>query len=466
MSGSRVLIVSHDVVDRTMAGPGIRHRELARVLARRCQVTLAVPGGTSLSETEVTLASYRPGDWASLEPLSRQADVVMPCGFIIQAFPQLTDLDCALVMDLYDPYPAERLVLAAGRPPEEQRTLHARLLDEMRGQAQAGDFYLAASERQRAWWLGVLAAYGRVNTATYGDDPSLRSLIDVVPYGCHAEPPQATRPAFKGIMPGMETGDRVLLWGGGLWDWLDPLTLLRALKRIVVERPGVKALFPGTRHPNPLVADMAMRQRALDLATELGLLDRHAFFGDWVPHADWPNYLVEADVGVSLHFDSLETDLAFRTRILDYVWAGLPMVVTRGESAGEMAVARGLGLSVPPGDDQAVAQAIVRLLDEPAGSRGAAFARARGDLAWERAASPLLAFCQAPRRAADRQSGRATFALAVKADLAGHIDQLERARRLQEAEVEHLRELVQGYEQGRFIRLMRALKAGRRRVGP
>ena len=45
-----------------------------------------------------------------------------------------------------------------------------------------GDFYLCASERS-AWWLGLLEASGRVNPATFDADPSLRTLIDVVPYG-------------------------------------------------------------------------------------------------------------------------------------------------------------------------------------------------------------------------------------------------------------------------------------------
>jgi glycosyltransferase involved in cell wall biosynthesis len=464
MTTSRLLIISHDVVDRAMAGPGIRYRELARVLARRCQVTLAVPWGTSLAATDFALATYQPGEWASLEPLARQADVIMPCGFTTQAFPQLAELGCALVLDLYDPYPAERLILASGRPPGEQQALHARLLDEMQGQCLAGDFFLASSERQRVWWLGVLAAYGRVNTATCGDDPTLRRLIDVVPFGCHPEPPRVTGPAVKGVLPGIGVGDRVLLWGGGLWDWLDPLTLLRALKTVVAHRPNVRALFPGTRHPNPLVASMGMHQRALALAGELELLGRYAFFGDWVPQADWPNYLAEADVGVSLHFDSLETHLAFRTRVLDYIGAGLPMLVTAGESAGDMAVTLGLGVAVPPVDDQAVAKAILRLLDEPAGSRAAAFARARAELSWERVAAPLLNFCEVPRRAADRESSRPAFCSQMESDLAGRIMDLEQQQRLQETEIGYLRHLVQGYEQGKFMRLMRALKAGRRRV--
>ena len=40
---NHLLVISHDVVDTRMAGPGIRYWEMARALARRLDVTLAHP---------------------------------------------------------------------------------------------------------------------------------------------------------------------------------------------------------------------------------------------------------------------------------------------------------------------------------------------------------------------------------------------------------------------------------------
>ena len=39
-------------------------------------------------------------------------------------------------------------------------------------------------------------------------------------------------------------------------------------------------------------------------------------------------YLTEADAGVSTHHEHIETTYSFRTRILDYLWASLPIVAT------------------------------------------------------------------------------------------------------------------------------------------
>lgn len=458
MSASRVLIVSHDVVGERMAGPGIRYWELARVLAGHCAVTLAAPGQAGLRAEGFDLRAYPPGDWAAVLDLARHADVVLPGGFVLHHAPQLASLGCAIVVDGYDPYPAEILSLSRQAGHEEQAGYQRYLLEQVRTDCTLGDFYLCASERQRYWWLGLLAAHGRLNTRTYGADPSLRSLVDVVPYGCPPEALHHDRQVLKGVVPGIRSGDRLLLWGGGIWEWLDPLTLLRAVALLVAERPKLRLMFPGTRHPSADVPDMPMRTRAMDLAAELELLGRTVFFGDWVPYSDWPSYLLEADLGVSLHFSSLETQLAFRTRILDYVRAGLPMIVTRGDATAEIVAGYDLGLVVDYEDVAGAARAIAALLDEPRGARRERFLAAQDALRWERVAQPLIRFCRAPWRAADRPAGSAG---GMPGNPSYPIEEMER----QAAEIEQLRALVRGYEQGKLMRLVRNVRRWRSRVG-
>ncbi len=439
---SHVLIVSHDVVGRRMAGPGIRYWELAQVLGRHFPVTLAAPGREiepPSPATGVALWPYRIGDWHSLAPAVERADVVLLCGDVLAMFPSIEQSGVPLVMDGYDPHPLEILELFAGTPEQEARHLDRE--EVLRRQCRAGDFFICASERQRDWWLGLLEANGRVNVHTFGEDRSLRKLVDVVPFGLPSKPPRHRRQVLKGVWPGIGMGDKVILWGGGLWQWLDPLTAIRALARIWEQRQDVKLVFPGTRHPNVGgVPDMPMRRAAVALADELGLRGRGVFFGDWVPYEVWPDYLLEADVGVSLHFDSVETRLAFRSRVLDYLWAGLPMVLTRGDAISEYVVGLGVGEVVDYEDDARLASALLRLLERPRSALEAGFEVARAELTWERGAEPLVRFCRRPRRAPDK--GRRSPG--------GGSD----CREL-EAEIARLRSLVAGYERGRFIRFMK-----------
>ena len=79
-------------------------------------------------------------------------------------------------------------------------------------------------------------------------------------------------------------------------------------------------------------------------------------------YADRQNYLTEADVGVSTHFSHVETTFSFRTRILDYLWAGLPMVVTEGDHFAQLVEEEKLGVVVPSGDVDALVAALETVL--------------------------------------------------------------------------------------------------------
>ena len=469
-SRPRVLLISHDIVGDSMAGPGIRYLTLARVLARHVPLTFAIPNAAPASPQGESFAihQYGRGDWASIRPLAESHDVLVINTDIASDFPALSELDASLAVDGYDPMMAEWLATHAGRPLEAQLDDWRARSSQLRAQLEVGDFYVCASERQRDWWLGLLEGAGRINPRTIAADASLRNLIDVVSYGVDDAPRATNRRAIRGAWPGICPTDKLVLWGGGLWNWLDPLTAIRAMARVARARGDVKLVFPGTRHPNPAVSGIPTHTRAAwALAEELGLADKTVLFGDWVPYEDWPAVLLESDLALSLHFDTYETRLAFRSRMLGYIWAGLPTIATRGDATGDLVAAYGLGELVDVGDADGVADAILRWLDMPRATLEPSFDRARTDYAWERAAGPLIRFCQNPRRAADRAAGLVMRrhnapppARPAQDDDALKAAQAELAGL--RAERDRLRATVAGFERGRFIRLMRWLKTGSR----
>ncbi len=106
---------------------------------------------------------------------------------------------------------------------------------------------------------------------------------------------------------------------------------------------------------------------------------------------------------MSTHLDHVETEFSFRTRILDYLWASLPVVATGGDSFGDIIDEYGVGLTVPPGDVDALEEALFLLLDDPdfAQSCRDASARLADDYRWTKVLQPLVEFCRAPHRAPD-----------------------------------------------------------------
>jgi hypothetical protein len=239
---------------------------------------------------------------------------------------------------------------------------------------------------------------------TYDEDPTLRSLISVVPFGVNEAPPRRTRPAIKGVVPGIGPDDKVILWGGGIYNWFDPLTLLRAVDRLRVRRPDVRLFFLGLKHPNPDIPEMRMAVAARELSDTLGLTGTHAFFNEeWVDYDDRQNYLLDADIGVSTHLDHVETAMSFRTRIVDYLWASLPTVATGGDALADLIEARELGRTVPAGDIEALEAALGALLDDDGlrARMGANAVAVAAELTWSKVLAPLVEFCRAPRRAPD-----------------------------------------------------------------
>lgn len=361
---TRVLVISNDVVGSQMAGPAIRYVQLARHLSRRFDVTLVVPTTPDVSPPGIEIVVEPDPDRAGR--LGRRYDVAVTQVLSISAMNALARSDTRTIFDLYVPFMIENLGFFADQADPTRREFDYRLTNHLQDTAlRTGDAFICASERQRDLWLGYLGARGRIGLPGYIHDPDFSELVRVVPFGLDPSPPQHTKQVLKGVVPGIREDDRVLLWGGGIWNWFDPLTLIRAVGQLARTRDDVKLYFLGVTHPNPSVPAMSMAVRAVELSKELGLLDRHVFFNlGWVPYDERHNYLLEADIGVSTHFDTIETRYAFRTRMLDYFWAGRPIVATGGDTLADLVATRELGLTVRAGDPQELADAITRLLDD------------------------------------------------------------------------------------------------------
>lgn len=408
-----VLIITGDPIGAKLAGPAIRSWNIAQALASSCRVTLV-----SMSRVEAVTAPFevvriRPHDDRAFSRLEQEADVIIFQGHALDAFPSLRESEKILVVDVYDPMHLEQL--EQGRElPRDVWTRHvAEATMSLNEQLARGDFFLCASERQRHFYLGQLAALGRLTPEVYEHDADLSGLISVAPFGIDPTPPEHRRDVVKGVRPGIDDDDRLIVWAGGLYNWFDPQTLIRAVARLSERRSNVRLLFLGTAHPHPDVPLMGIVKESRDLAAALGVLDSSVFFNDaWVDYSDRANYLLEADAGVSTHHDHIETTFSFRTRILDYLWAGLPMVVTEGDHFADVVRSEGLGVVVPDGDVEALAEALDRVLfdDEFARKARERIARVRESYLWPVVLEPLVRFMADPRPARDRVTGRSASA--------------------------------------------------------
>ena len=434
---ARVLFVSAEPVGAAMAGPGIRVVELARALAPHCEVSVLAPPPSDPAVVPGELLEAGLSDFDGHLAAIRRNDVVVAQRLPPQLLRYVARMPVRFVADLYNPQMIEVLE-AIGR---DRGSAARRAWRSMLGQCAVADLVVCASEKQRDLWLGGMSLAGLLDPDRYRADPTFRSFVDVVPFGLPEHPPQSAGPVLKGVWPRIGEQDRVLLWAGGVWRWLDALTPIRALERLRAGGRSVHLVFLGTSRPALDPAEVpSSAEAAIAFARERGLEGDCVHFNrGWVPYDERASHLLEADLGVCAHHDHLEGRFSFRTRVLDHFWAGLPSVVSAGDSIGDLVERRGLGQAVAPGDDEAFAAALAELLDDRA-AYSAAARRVRElapSLRWSECARPLIRFCleheTRPRRRPPRGAlARATYGQYpdILADLRDHSGLGEAAKRV------------------------------------
>lgn len=399
---SKVLLISNDVIGMQMAGPGIRTWELAKLLATEHTVTLLTPTRTDLQHPRI---SMQVSTQDCVRACADMHDVVIGQGQILSRYPFLLGHSIVKVVDLYDPSPVGYLETTQPHTIKGQLESHHALVREHYNYLRAGDVFLCASERQWDFWAGMLMAAGRINPVVYQNDRMLRSLLIVAPFGVPARAPGHRRRVLKGVWPGIDPDDVVLLWGGGLWEWFDPMMAVEAMSIVGRRRTDIKLFFMGVKRPNASVTTSHTADQTIALAEQLGVANRLVFFNDWVAYEDRENFLLEADLGLNIHRDNLETRFSFRTRMMDYFWAGLPIITTEGDPLSDLVKQNQLGLTVPCGDAEALAHAILRAADDQATRQTwklNCLATAK-EFSWDRVFEPVVAWCRSPIQARDKE---------------------------------------------------------------
>jgi GT2 family glycosyltransferase/glycosyltransferase involved in cell wall biosynthesis len=402
-----ILVITGDAIGQKMAGPAMRAWKISEALSAQNNVRLVSWNVANRSSPLFDVDRVRLGNEREMAAHETWADVIVFQGHAMHHFKSIRESQKILVIDLYDPTHLEQLEQGREWGTEQWRNQVSSATDVLNEQLLRGDFFLCASERQRLFWLGQLAGLGRVNPDTYASDENLGKLIAIAPFGMDAKDPEHTRNAIRGVTPGIGMDDKVVIWGGGIYNWFDTLTLVRAIAKVAETHDDIRLFFLGVAHPNPDVPEMAIVSKTRELADRLGVAGKNVFFNEqWVQLDDRQNYLLESDLGVSTHYDHVETTLSFRTRILDYMWANLPIVTTRGDSFGDLVAAEGMGVAVNERDVDALANAIISMLydEQSIAAAKIAVARVRQEFTWEKALEPLVEFCRNPQGAPDRDN--------------------------------------------------------------
>lgn len=351
----RILFICNDSIGTSMAGPGIRYWEMAHALSRKGHEVVILAKYVDLGAEAHGLSFIGKTSFLNLLKYISRTDYVIEPGSPLSTI-LIILFQKKLIVDQYDPVIFEFLERI---PSSFLGIIHKRvmlLLWKIRQRVllRFGDRFLVANEKQKDFLIGQMALIGHASKLV---------AISILPFGLLNTPPARRRAVLRGSK--IKDSDFLLVWGGGIWDWFDPFTLLLALSKIQSQREDIKVYFPGVTPPSPDSKKMATIEKFLAEAKKLGLLEKSVFVNtEWTSYEERANYLLEADAGISLHRDSLETRFAFRTRMLDYLWAGLPIIASKGDCWAESIERQGLGVTVAPGDIDGTVAAIIKLADD------------------------------------------------------------------------------------------------------
>jgi glycosyltransferase involved in cell wall biosynthesis len=211
-----------------------------------------------------------------------------------------------------------------------------------------GDRFSGCSEAQRCALIGELGACGRLNRFTSGE-----SLVTSIPAAA----------VFRRFSPGgtavrgkvVPEDAFVVLWTGGYNTWADPDTLAAALIRAMEREPRIHYLSTGGAIEGHDDRTFGRFRRQIDASP----FAERCHFAGWVETRQVPDYYLQADVAVNCDRAVLEGELGTRTRMHEWICAGLPVISTNGCELARDLADRGLIDTFEAGDSQSLADRIL-----------------------------------------------------------------------------------------------------------
>lgn len=266
----------------------------------------------------------------------------------------------------------------------------------MREVLRKGDIFSGCGRAQCHMLVGELAMAGRLNRRTFGYEFTRVILPGSPPKtalgaagetaGTQAETggPRRTLLAAHGV----DDAAFVVLWCGGYNTWTDVDTLFRGLETAMAANPRLHYVSVGA---STYDAPDNQYERLKAMAAQSQHSGRYHLLG-WRPWAEMATYYRESDVGINIDALHYETIFGTRTRLVEMIAGGLPVVTSLGAELSYLLSEAGAALTFEVGDWHALGAALERMAGDrelTACMAARALDYARNDLSFATTMKPL-----------------------------------------------------------------------------
>lgn len=263
-----------------------------------------------------------------------------------------------LILDCYVPIYVE---VSARNSEDIDREYHAFHHDASRwGRVlQRGDLFLCASEPQKRYYMGVLSGLGRINPVTYG-----KELIKIVPYGIYEDEPKVNEKPISKLLGKDKASHKKILWFGGIYPWFNLSNLIDAVEMTNKEIP-TKLVIVGAKNPFNTHPDFVKAYEDLIEYVEADPSRKdNVVFQDWVKYDDRADWYLDSDLVVVINKIGDENELAWRTRVVDYIWADLPIITNGGDPLGEILLDSNAAIKLGSLSSKAISESLINALKD------------------------------------------------------------------------------------------------------
>ncbi len=353
--------------------------------------------------------AFGAGDWArKLQDAhdSFQPDCVVAVNFSHCLYASKLKTDVPIWMEIYGD--ALTIMQAAVYRMQSDRGLDIQIAF-MREVLQKGDVFSGCGRAQCHMMIGELAMAGRLNRYTFGYEFT-RPILP-------GSPPQAqgglavkndtasgTSTTRDLLIPhGIIDSDFVVLWCGGYNTWTDVDTLFRGLEAAMQCNSRLHYVSVGA---NTYTAPDNVYDRFVAMAAASPFRDRYHMLG-WRPWSEMASYYRESDVGINIDALHYETIFGTRTRLVEMIAGGLPVITSLGAELSYLLRDAGVALAFDVGDWQQLGKNLERMAGDPGLAQtmaSAAYRFAQEDLSFATTTLPLRSRVEHQARSTLRQT--------------------------------------------------------------
>lgn len=361
---------------------------------------------------------------------SRRPDVVVAqhWGLLRAAGP----VSAPLAIDLAGPHLLERRLWGSKDPAADTR-------EKLEALASA-DFTVCSGAAQRHYFIPYLLAAGHA---------AAPDLCPVIPFSVSPDLPT----------PAEDRDTAAFVFGGFFLPWQDPERPLRWLLEELDARDKGRLVFFGGMHPT-LDVSRGRFESLLDHLEAHPRVERRGV----APFDEMVLTLRRCGVALDLFPRNLERELAFPSRTVVYLWAGVPVIHGNYDDLAPLLEQYNAGWTLDAGDEAGLKRLVGRLTghSEDVRRRAEGAQRlARERLTWEKTIEPLAAWTRDPRPREGKREAMISLAApertgpsAKGAARGASATDLERARE----ECAQLREELERVRRGKVTQMARAAR--------